>query len=173
MKKRKEFDSTIETQQKINNWLNSFQQTHDLDRVWIAQFHNGGNFYPGNKSMKKLSVTFESTRPGVSADIMKMQNLPVSFFSCALQDMNLTHEKYVINTETENDNAFNDFWKSRGITRTYLFPIMCLEGGFIALFGVDFINRNETLSSVICTELERDAKILSGYVALVSIEKHD
>jgi hypothetical protein len=173
VKKRKEFDNTIEIQQKINNWLNTFQQNHDLDRVWVAQFHNGGNFYPGNKSMKKLSVTFESTRPGVSADIMKMQNLPVSFFSCALQEMNSSHKKYIIDTDTEDDHAFNDFWKSRGITKTYLFPITCLEGGFIALFGVDFINRNDNLSSIICAELERDAKILSGYVALVSIEKHD
>jgi len=71
-KRRDDFNITIEMQQKINSTLNFLQNKYDLDRVWIAQFHNGGNFYPGNKSMKKLSATFEATKPGVSTDLMKM-----------------------------------------------------------------------------------------------------
>ena len=30
------------------------------DRVWLAQFHNGGNFYPSGKSMIRFSFIFES-----------------------------------------------------------------------------------------------------------------
>jgi hypothetical protein len=30
----------------------------DLDRVWIAQFHNGGHFYPTGKSIQKFSIFY-------------------------------------------------------------------------------------------------------------------
>ena len=78
-KRKKDFQQSLEIQDLINKSLNNLQQKFNLDRLWIAQFHNGGNFWPGNKSMKKMSMTFESTAPGVSTDLMKMQNLPVSF----------------------------------------------------------------------------------------------
>ena len=172
LKRRNDFNLTIDTQQKINKTLNEIQQKHGLDRIWIAQFHNGGNFYPGNKSMKKLSVTFESTKPGISTDILKLQNLPVSFFSSVLQIMNTEQIGYVVETENSHDNAFADFWVSRGITRSYLFPVICIEGGFIAVLGVDYINRNDTLPVELYEDLEIEAKLLSGYVAIVSVEKH-
>ena len=171
LKRRNDFNLTIDTQQKINKTLNEIQQKHGLDRIWIAQFHNGGNFYPGNKSMKKLSVTFESTKPGISTDILKLQNLPVSFFSSVLQVMNTEQIGYVVETENSHDNAFADFWVSRGITRSYLFPVICIEGGFIAVLGVDYINRNEKLPVELYEDLEIEAKQLSGYVATVSVER--
>ena len=172
LKRRNDFNLTIDTQQKINKTLNEIQQKHGLDRIWIAQFHNGGNFYPGNKSMKKLSVTFESTKPGISTDILKLQNLPVSFFSSVLQIMNTEQIGYVVETENSHDNAFADFWVSRGITRSYLFPVICIEGGFIAVLGVDYINRDDKLPVELYEDLEIEAKQLSGYVAIVSVEKH-
>ena len=172
LKRRNDFNLTIDTQQKINKTLNEIQQKHGLDRIWIAQFHNGGNFYPGNKSMKKLSVTFEATKPGISTDILKLQNLPVSFFSSVLQIMNTEQIGYIVETENSHDNAFADFWVSRGITRSYLFPVICIEGGFIAVLGVDYINRDDKLPVELYEDLEIEAKQLSGYVAIVSVEKH-
>ena len=172
LKRRNDFNLTIDTQQKINKTLNEIQQKHGLDRIWIAQFHNGGNFYPGNKSMKKLSVTFEATKPGISTDILKLQNLPVSFFSSVLQIMNTEQIGYIVETENSHDNAFADFWVSRGITRSYLFPVICIEGGFIAVLGVDYINRDDKLPVELYEDLEIEAKQLSGYVAIVSVERH-
>jgi hypothetical protein len=171
-KRRNDFNITIDTQQKINDTLNDLQSKYDLDRIWIAQFHNGGNFYPGNKSMKKMSATFESTKPGVSTDFMKLQNLPVSFFSSVLQRMNENQSGVIIETDETNDNAFKDFWLHRGVVRSYMFPIICLEGDFIGVLGVDFNNKSGSLSDELYRELENESRILSGYVAIVSIEKH-
>jgi hypothetical protein len=170
-KRRNDFNITIEMQQKINSTLNILQSKYDLDRVWIAQFHNGGNFYPGNKSMKKLSATFEATKPGVSTDLMKLQNLPISFFSKVLTEMNESQSGVIIETDETHENAFKDFWLHRGIHRSYMFPIICLEGDFIAILGVDFNDTDGRLSDELYKELESEAKLLSGYVAIVSIEK--
>ena len=171
-RRRSDFNITIDTQQKINDTLNDLQSKHGLDRIWIAQFHNGGNFYPGNKSMKKMSATFESTKPGVSTDFMKLQNLPVSFFSSVLQRMNENQSGVIIETDETNDNAFKDFWLHRGVVRSYMFPIICLEGDFIGVLGVDFNSNSGNLSDELYRELENESRILAGYVAIVSIEKH-
>lgn len=171
-KRRNDFNITIDIQQKINDTLNKLQSQYDLDRIWIAQFHNGGNFYPGNKSMKKMSATFESTKAGVSTDFMKLQSLPVSFFSSVLQRMNENQSGVIIETDETSDNAFKDFWLHRGVVRSYMFPIICLEGDFIGVLGVDFNSDIGKLSDELYMELEVESKILAGYVAIVSVEKH-
>lgn len=172
-KRKKDFQTSLEIQDLINTSLNNLQQKYNLDRLWIGQFHNGGNFYPGNKSMKKISMTFESTAPGVAADIMKMQNLPVSFLSPILQK--LYHEGdatgVTIDVFTEEDYALRSFWENRGIQTVYLFPIKCLESDFIGIFGVDFVKRDGFVSDEVYDQLRAEALLLSGYVAAISVDK--
>jgi len=170
-KRKKDFQHSLEIQELINTSLNKLQQKYNLDRLWIAQFHNGGNFWPGNKSMKKMSMTFESTAPGIAADIMKMQNLPVSFLSPVLQKLN-NEEATGINIDvyTEEDYALRSFWETRGIQTVYLFPIKCLESDFIGIFGVDFVKRDGFISDEIYDQLRAEALLLSGYVAAISVE---
>jgi hypothetical protein len=170
-KKNDDFVSAIETQELINKSLNQLQEKHNLDRIWIAQFHNGGNFYPGNKSMKKMSVTFESTAPGVAADIMKMQSLPVSFFSSILQKLNNGNISVLTDVYSEEDYALRSFWQNKGTNAVYVFPIRCLEGGFIGILGIDLVKSDELLKDDIFEQLKNEAILLSGYVASIAVEK--
>lgn len=170
-RRKKEFTKTLETQDLINTSLNKLQLKYNLDRLWIAQFHNGGNFWPGNKSMKKMSMTFESTAPGIAADIMKMQNLPVSFLSPILQ--RLTQEDVTgvtVDVYTEEDYALRSFWEARGVQTVYLFAIKCLETDFIGIFGVDFVKRDGFVTDEVYDQLRAEALLLSGYVASLSVE---
>lgn len=171
-KRKKDFSHSLEIQELINNSLNNLQSKFNLDRLWIAQFHNGGNFWPGNKSMKKMSMTFESTAPGIAADIMKMQNLPVSFLSSILQKLNSNEATGVtIDVFTEEDHALRSFWETRGVQTVYLFPIKCLESDFIGIFGVDFVKRDGFVTDEVYDQLRAEALLLSGYVAAISVEK--
>lgn len=172
-KRKKDFQHALETQDLINTSLNNLQQKYNLDRLWIAQFHNGGNFYPGNKSMKKVSMTFESTAPGVAADIMKMQNLPVSFLSPILQKLYQETDTtgVTIDVYTEEDYALRSFWETRGVQTVYLFPIKCLESDFIGIFGVDFVKRDGFVTDEVYDQLRAEALLLSGYVAAISVDK--
>ena len=172
-KRKKDFQHALETQDLINTSLNNLQQKYNLDRLWIAQFHNGGNFYPGNKSMKKVSMTFESTAPGVAADIMKMQNLPVSFLSPILQKLYQESDTtgVTIDVYTEEDYALRSFWETRGVQTVYLFPIKCLESDFIGVFGVDFVKRDGFVTDEVYDQLRAEALLLSGYVAAISVDK--
>jgi len=171
-KRKTEFKHALEIQDKVNSSLNQLQSKYNLDRLWIAQFHNGGNFWPGNKSMKKMSMTFESTAPGIAADIMKMQNLPVSFLAPVLQKLtDIDTTGITIDVYTEEDYALRSFWETRGIQTVYLFPIKCLESDFIGIFGIDFVKRDGFVSDEIYDQLRAEALLLSGYIAAISVDK--
>lgn len=172
--RKKDFKQSLQIQELVNTSLNNLQLKYNLDRLWIAQFHNGGNFWPGNKSMKKMSMTFESTAPGIAADIMKMQNLPVSFLSPVLQKLTEVDVTGVtIDVFTEEDYALRSFWESRGIQTVFLFPIKCLESDFIGIFGIDFVKRDGFLSDEIYDQLRAEALTLSGYIASISVDKQN
>ena len=49
----------LETSKLINDQLENLMNDLGCDRVWIAQFHNGGNFYPTGKSIQKFSICYE------------------------------------------------------------------------------------------------------------------
>ena len=50
----------------VDDQLEQIKDELDACRVWISQFHNGGNFYPTGKSIQKFSIFHEMYTPGVS-----------------------------------------------------------------------------------------------------------
>ena len=60
-------DSTLITEK--NKVTEEIREEFKSDRVWISQFHNGGNFYPNTgKSIQKFSIFYEVTKAGVSTE---------------------------------------------------------------------------------------------------------
>jgi hypothetical protein len=51
----------------VNDELQEIMEEFKGDRVWISQFHNGGNFYPTGKSIQKFSIFFEVNKKGISS----------------------------------------------------------------------------------------------------------
>ena len=169
--KQREIDFVVKNQDIINTALNNLQEKYSVDRVWICQFHNGGNFWPGNQSMKKLSVIFESTAANISTDFMKMQNIPVSFFSGLIQQMILTSEPIHLCTNDIKDNALKHYWESRGVALVYLYPIRCLDDMLVGIMGVEQVNEHDTLTSEVSREMFNESIRLSGYIASVVVKK--
>jgi hypothetical protein len=101
-----------------------------------------------------------------------MQNLPVSFFSTPLQKLSSGQESFIIDVDTEEDQALKSFWENRGINTVYIFPIMNIKGGFIGILGVDFVKREGYLSEIIFDELKKEANMLSGYISSLSNEEY-
>jgi hypothetical protein len=53
----------LETSNLIEDQLDIIMEELNCDRIWIAQFHNGGHFYPTGKSIQKFSFFHEKTSP--------------------------------------------------------------------------------------------------------------
>ena len=60
----------------ISDELEQIREEFKGDRVWIAQFHNGGNFYPTGKSIQKFSIFYEVNKAGVSSIAHTFSNIP-------------------------------------------------------------------------------------------------
>ena len=98
----------VDTQLEIIlNYLN-------CDRVWIAQFHNGGHFYPTGKSIQKFSIFYEKVSPTATRIQNDFQNVPCSAFPKALatiyKDGELAIPTYEGDVET---------YDLKGISATY------------------------------------------------------
>jgi len=168
-RKQEEFNLALKNQSTINQSLNDLQEKLDINRILITQFHNGGNFWPGNQSMKKMSVTYESTSLGTAADILKIQNVPVSFFSGILQDLISATQPVFLNIKQIRDNALRYFWENRGVELVYLFPILGLDNLLLGILIVEQTNEHLTLSELSVHILSDEAKKLSGYIVYNSV----
>jgi hypothetical protein len=45
---------TLRVSELVTNKIEHIKEEFNADRVWVTQFHNGGNFYPTGKSMAKF-----------------------------------------------------------------------------------------------------------------------
>ena len=80
-KKQKDLlGSSIKFDEKIDNQLEKIMEELKCDRICIAQFHNGGHFYPTNKSIKKFSIFYERISNKATTIKEILQNIPVSLF---------------------------------------------------------------------------------------------
>jgi hypothetical protein len=68
---------TLKVSQSVLTKIEHIKEEFNPDRVWITQFHNGGNFYPTGKSMAKFSLIYEVVAPGVNSIQQSFQNIPV------------------------------------------------------------------------------------------------
>ena len=78
---------TLKVSELINQKIEHIKDEFNADRVWVTQFHNGGNFYPTGKSMAKFSIMYETVTPGVPSVQTNFHNIPVNLFS---KSINLT-----------------------------------------------------------------------------------
>ena len=53
----------LETSTLIDTQLEQVMEELECDRIWIAQFHNGGHFYPTGRSIQKFSIFYEKCTP--------------------------------------------------------------------------------------------------------------
>lgn len=70
----------IITDEKIDQQLEILMEELKCDRLCLAQFHNGGHFYPTGKSIKKFSVFYERLTEKAQSVKEIFQNIPVSLF---------------------------------------------------------------------------------------------
>jgi hypothetical protein len=70
----------IYVDEKIDQQLETLMEELRCDRLCLAQFHNGGHFYPTGKSIKKFSIFYERTTDKTQSIKEVFQNIPVSLF---------------------------------------------------------------------------------------------
>ena len=166
-KKRDIVKENISSVSLINNELEDIREEFKADRVWITQFHNGGNFFPTGKSMHKFSVFYEVAKSGVSTVSTIFNNIPCSLYPKAFEHM-MGGKGIFINDDKDDKVAtygVKGAAESVGTKSTYLIPLFTLDEKYIGNIGVDFVSKKKRLTKDEWEHLQIKAGRIAGFIS--------
>ena len=155
---------TLKVSELIMSKIEHIKEEFKAERVWVAQFHNGGNFYPTGKSMAKFSIIYESVSSNVSSIQSNFHNIPVNLFSKSINQLllNDTIEISDFKDETIATYGLKYIADDTGCKSGYLFAIKCIEGRFIGMLGIDYTKRKTKLEDESVNNLLIQATSIGG-----------
>jgi hypothetical protein len=163
---------TLHVAELVNNKIEHIKEEFNADRVWVTQFHNGGNFYPTGKSMAKFSIMYETVNSGVSSVQANFSNIPVNLFSKSINELlnNDVIEIADFKDETIATHGLKYIAEDTGCKSGYLFAIKTIDDKFIGTLGLDYTKRKTRLDIESINHLMVHASSLGG-VLMTHLEK--
>jgi hypothetical protein len=128
--------------------MEELKEEYSADRVWLAQFHNGGHFYPTGKSIAKFSIFYETVSPNAPSIQLELKNIPVALFSKSfnrLLDSDCI-SIYDFNDVTTSTYGLRNFASEYKTKSQYIFAIKNFDGKFIAILGIDYTAKKTKLT---------------------------
>ena len=155
---------TLRVSELVTNKIEHIKEEFNADRVWITQFHNGGNFYPTGKSMAKFSIMYETVHPGVQSVQSNFHNIPVNLFSKSINQLlsNDVIEVPDFKDETIATYGLKYIAEDTGCKSGYLFAIKTIDDKFIGTLGLDYTKRKTRLDMESINHLQVHATALGG-----------
>ena len=155
---------TLRVSELVTNKIEHIKEEFNADRVFITQFHNGGNFYPTGKSMAKFSIMYETVHPGVQSVQSNFHNIPVNLFSKSINQLlsNDTIEIHDFKDETIATYGLKYIAEDNGCKSSYLFAIKTIDDRFIGTLGLDYTKRKTKLDVESINHLQVYATALGG-----------
>lgn len=155
---------TLKEGELVQTKIEKIKEEFNADRVWIAQFHNGGNFYPTGKSMAKFTIVYEVVSGGVNSIQSNFQGIPVNLFS---RSINQLLENDVISVPDFKDETIATYGlkyiaEDTGCQSGYLFAIKSIDDKFVGIFGMDFTKNKITLTEEDINHILVSASSLGG-----------
>lgn len=130
----------------IDDQLKDLRDELDACRVWISQFHNGGNFYPTGTSIQKFSIFYEHIKQGGVSIKNTFQNIPVSLFAKATNEIYEKGELLVPNYKQHEDYGLKSIAEGTQARSSYVFALESINGDFLGTMGVEFCSRAKNIS---------------------------
>lgn len=168
-KRRDKVQENIANTCLIDSELEEIRHEFDSDRVWISQFHNGGNFYPTGKSIQKFSIFYEVTKPGISSVSHIFSNIPTSLYPKAFNHMLQGEERGIFIPDFDEPTTAT--WGLRGAAESvgtkssYLIPLFSLDDKYIGVLGVDYVIKKKKMSKEDWEHLQIKGSRIAGYLS--------
>ena len=140
--KRSPIDEAIEVNTLVDEQLGVVLEELECDRVWVAQFHNGGHFYPTGKSIQKFSIFYEKLAPGALPIQHTFQNVPCSLFPKALAQLYKEGE-LSIPTYAGEDYDLTGVSAPYGTKSFYMIALDDLHDRFIGVMAIAYNTKHK------------------------------
>lgn len=139
---------SIDTDEKVDHQLELIMEELNCDRICIAQFHNGGHFYPTGKSIKKFSIFYERTTDKATSIKETFQNIPVSLFPKVFSYLYKDGELNIPSCKYNNVDCglFQVNGKDYKTKSMYMLNISDLNNNFIGSLTISYYEEEHTLS---------------------------
>lgn len=163
-KKKDPVAESLKTNVQIDIKISEMLDEYGADRIWITQFHNGGNFYPTGRSIHKFSMFYEVVSHGTSSIKDYFQNIPVSLFT---KSINYLLEEDVIEILDFKDEKVATYGlkyvaEEYGTKSGYGFAIKSIEGKYIGTLGIDFTHKKKTLTPEQINDIRVEVTSIGG-----------
>lgn len=155
---------TLRVSGLVDQKIEHIKDEFNADRVWISQFHNGGNFYPTGKSIAKFSIIYEVVGLGTPSVQSNFKNIPVNLFSKSINELLIND---VIEIEDFNDEKVPTFGlryiaEESGCKSSYLFAIKTIDDKFIGVLSVEYTKKITKLDMESINHLQVHASSIGG-----------
>ena len=135
---------SIRYNEQIEHQLDVMLDELECDQIFIAQFHNGGHFYPTGKSIQKFSIFYEVLNPNIESVKNVYQNIPVSLFNKPLSELYDNGEVIIEDAEATNSYLLNTTTGGR-CKSIYLLSLTDLDGRIIGVMGIHYIEKKHKI----------------------------
>jgi hypothetical protein len=143
-KKADPLPESIKYNEQIEHQLDLMLDELDCDQIFIAQFHNGGHFYPTGKSIQKFSIFYEVLNPNIESVKNIYQNIPVSLFNKPLSELYENGEVIIEDAEATNSYLLNTTTGGK-CKSIYLLALTDLDGRIIGVMGIHYIEKKHKI----------------------------
>lgn len=121
----------------IHYSLRELRREYNSDRIYIMQFHNGGNFF-SNSPIQKMSVTYERCSDGLERISDRFQNIFVSNHTWYVNSV-LNNEMFFTNIDDIEDITTRGLLRSAGCQSQAAVTISDKTGNLIGLLVLDWV----------------------------------
>ena len=135
---KKLLEEAIDLNELVSEQLEIIIDELEADRIWIAQFHNGGHFYPTGKSIQKFSIFYETITPNTEPIQSVFQNIPVSLFPKSLSKLYKDGELSIAELNDGEDYDLKPLCIAYGTKSFYMISTYNLDDHFIGVMGIAF-----------------------------------
>jgi hypothetical protein len=163
-------NEAIKKDELVTSKLRALMEKYMCDRVWVAEFHNGGHTYSG-KSFQRFSTTYEVVEHGVSSEAIHTQNIPTSVFSDFFKELeNSTHvlcmdvSKHGKRKEDLIHQSVQNFFSKRGTTSYICLQIKDISGNFVGFLCLEGVIKKIILTEEDIEILALASSNLAGYL---------
>jgi hypothetical protein len=131
----------------IEQQLDLMLKELECDQIYIAQFHNGGHFYPTGKSIQKFSIFYEVTTPESLSIKGIFQNIPVSLFSKPLSILYEAGEILVEDvTVMSSELGLESFCPDSQYKSIYLLTVKDLDNRIVGIMGIYYSHKKHKIN---------------------------
>ena len=151
----------------ISNELEEIREEFKGDRVWIAQFHNGGNFYPTGKSIQKFSIFYEVSKIGISSVAHTFNNIPCSLYPKAFEHMMGGQGIFIPDFENPKVATYGlkGAAESVGTKSSFLVPMFTLDEKYLGSIGIDYVSKKKKMTKDEWEHFQIKAGRIAGFLS--------